>query len=85
MKLIRDDIPGMPDDAWDEVCPVEAYDYLKLKLTEEIDELIESDYKDKDEYADVIQVLKTLARYNNLEWSRIEVARKIKLKKKNKT
>ena len=79
MKLIRDDIPGMPDDAWKEVCPVEAYEYLKEKLTEEIQELIDSDYKDILEYADVIEVLKTLAYYNNIELSRIEVARKIKL------
>ncbi|MCD6435386.1 MAG: hypothetical protein J7L15_03280 [Clostridiales bacterium] len=81
-KLIRDDIPGMPDDAWEQVCPVEAYEYLKEKLDEEIQELKDSEYKDIGEYADVIEVLMTLARHNRKKWLSIEVARKIKKKEK---
>ena len=49
---------------------------------QEIQELKDSNYKDLYEYADVVEVLKTLARYNRRAWNQIEVARKIKKKEK---
>lgn len=79
-KLIRDNIPDMPEDAWEEVCPVEAYEHLKVKLNEEIQELVDSNYKDIYEYADVLEVLQTIARYNKIKWSNIKVAKSIKFK-----
>ena len=84
-KLIRDHIYGVnysDPEVVEELCPVEAYQYLKEKLTEEISELIESDYKDVNEYADVLEVLMTLARYNNIKWHRVKTARKLKLQER---
>ena len=80
MKIIRDQIPGMPEDAWEEVCPVEAYVYLQDKLQEEIQELKETNYKDIKEFADVLEVLQALARYNGVKWSDVKVAKRIKFK-----
>ncbi len=45
---------------------------LKRKLMEEVDELRESAYLDAEEYADVIEVLKCLAFYHNVDWSDVE-------------
>jgi len=78
-KLIRDHIEGVDYDEVEDLCPLEAYEYLKAKLHEEIDELIESDYKDPYEYADILEVLMTLARYNKVKWVSVKVARRIKL------
>ncbi len=79
-KLIRDNIPGMPEEAWEQVCPVEAYDYLKEKLQEEIQELIDSEYKDIGEFCDVLEVLQTLAYINKISWKDVEITRKVKKK-----
>ena len=82
MKLIRDNIPGMPDDAWIEVDKDEAYEYLKKKLHEEIQELVDSDYKDIDEFVDVQEVLNDLIRKAKLRLTDVEVARIVKLKER---
>ena len=42
--------------------------YLKAKLQEEVDELHASDYLDVEEYADIIEVLKCLAFFLNIDW-----------------
>ena len=81
-KLIRDHIPGIPEQMVEEVCPVDAYELLKAKLDEEMQELKDSDYKDIYEYADVLEVLHALAKYNKKKWQDIEIARKIKFKEK---
>ena len=81
MKLIRDNIP-IPEDRWFLVSKDESYKYLKEKLQEEIQELIDSDYKDIYEYADVLETLMTLAKYNKKKWSDIELARNIKWKER---
>lgn len=47
---------------------------LKAKLTEEVAELRESDYLSIEEYADVIEVLKCLAFFHNVDWSDVEDA-----------
>ena len=80
MKLIRDNIPGMPDNAWVRVDKKEAYEYLKKKLHEEIQELADSDYKDLNEFADVQEVLNDLIRRAKFRLSDVEVARIVKLK-----
>ncbi len=81
-KLIRDNIPGMPEDAWETVCPVEAYPYLLAKLDEELLELKQSNYKDIYEYADVLEVLRSIAKYNKVKWPSVKVARQIKFKER---
>ena len=82
MKLIRDHIPGMPDEAWKEVDKEESLRYLKLKLFEEILELAESDFKDINEYGDVLEVLQELAKRQKIRWTSIEVARSVKFKER---
>jgi len=46
--------------------------YLKAKLQEEIDELRASDYKSIEEYADVIEVLKCLCFFLDIDWKGVE-------------
>ena len=84
-KLIRDHINGVDykdPEIVEDVCPVEAYSYLKAKLDEEIEELKDSNFKDPYEYADVLEVLMTLAKYNRVKWASVKVARRIKLTEK---
>jgi len=45
--------------------------FLKLKLSEELDELRESNYSDVNEFADVLEVLETLAEQHGLSFSKI--------------
>ena len=82
IKLIRDSIPGMPDDKWIEIPKSEVPMYLKAKLNEEIKELKDSDYKDLDEFADVFEVLYSLARLQRFRPKDIEIARTIKVKER---
>ncbi len=49
--------------------------YLKAKLQEEVDELHASDYLDVEEYADIIEVLKCLAFFLNVDWNDVHQAR----------
>lgn len=78
MKLIRDHIPGMPEDAWIKVDKDDAFKYLVKKLDEEINELSETDWKDPYEFADILEVLMGIARARNVRWSDIEIARSVK-------
>ncbi len=81
-KMIRDRIPGMPDDAWREADKKESYEFLKLKLHEEIQELKDSDYKDINEFADVQEVLLSLLRLAKFRPTDLEVARIVKIKER---
>ena len=81
-KLIRDSIPDMPNDNWVEINNDYAYKLLKEKLHEEVQELAESDYKDLDEFADILEVLYSLARKAKFTPKTLEVARIIKLKER---
>ncbi len=81
-KLIRDSIPGMPDDAWRTATKQESYEFLKGKLHEEIQELTESGYKDLYEFADVLEVLYELARKAKFRPTDLEIARIVKLKER---
>lgn len=77
-KLIRDHIPGMPEDAWYTVDQETANEMLIEKLTEELEELQDTDWKDPYEFADVLEVLMAIARTRKVKWSDIEVARRVK-------
>lgn len=48
--------------------------YLKAKLQEEVDELHASDYIDVEEYADIIEVLKCIAFFQNIDWNDVKQA-----------
>lgn len=81
IKLVRD--------RYDEFIPVEALsvadqraivDLLDDKLTEEIQELRESKFRDPVEFADVIEVLAELACRNGVGWDVIEMTRQEKLR-----
>ena len=81
-KLIRDHIPGVTSDMYIEVDKKTAYEYLVKKLDEEIQELKDSDFKDVNEYGDVLEILYSIAKYNKLTQKDIEVARSIKFKER---
>ena len=83
-KLIRDHIPGLDytDPSVTEIEKDETFVYLILKLQEEFLELQESAYKDIYEYADVLEVLMSIAKAKKVKWRDVEVARQIKLKEK---
>lgn len=44
------------------------FDYLEKKLVEELNELTDSNYKDKEEFADVLEVLQSIASFNGVDW-----------------
>ena len=47
---------------------------LRRKLREEVDKLAEGEYVRLEDYADVIEVLKCLAFFNNVDWRDVEDA-----------
>ncbi len=53
--------------------------FAKQKLQEELNELIETDYTDPYEYADVIEVLYLIARLKNITSENLDTARNQKL------
>ena len=61
------------------VSGTEYYCFLQDKLHEELTELADSKFKDVDEYADVIEVLITLAEYHGVSKVDIEARRIEKL------
>lgn len=74
-KLIRDlYIETIPQEDWVRLRRggKQHLRYLKAKLQEEVDELRQSDYKSVEEYADVIEVLKCLCFYINVDWREVE-------------
>jgi predicted house-cleaning noncanonical NTP pyrophosphatase (MazG superfamily) len=83
MKLIRDKYEDIIEN--NKIFKVDNNDtilkkhLLHQKLKEEINELIDSDFKDIYEYADVLEVLETLIYFNNIQQS--EVLEKKKEKK----
>jgi len=81
-KLIRDNIPGMPDDAWRTADKDEAYEFLKGKIHEEIQELTNTGYLDLYEFADVLEILYALAKKAKFTPKDLEIARKVKFKER---
>jgi predicted house-cleaning noncanonical NTP pyrophosphatase (MazG superfamily) len=76
-KLIRDQYQDrIPPDEWMRL-PVggkQHLRYLKAKLQEEVDELHASDYLSIEEYADIIEVLKCIAFFQNIDWNDVKQA-----------
>jgi len=79
-KLIRDKYSGIIDKGELKKASGlrEHQQLLHEKLGEEIEELREAKYCDVNEYADVIEVLYTLARMNDIPVAAIETARQKK-------
>lgn len=77
-KLVRDNIPDIIRNNWD--TPVihiafgdEIFEALKLKLTEEVKEYLESD--NPEELADILEVIYALAEKQNISISKLEEIR----------
>jgi predicted house-cleaning noncanonical NTP pyrophosphatase (MazG superfamily) len=86
-KLIRDFYQDrIPPDEWERLPKggKQHLRYLKAKLQEEVDELHASDYLDIEEYADIIEVLKCLAFFLNVDWNDVHQARIDKVASKGK-
>lgn len=82
MKLIRDKLDAVIDPTRLTIVQGDEYDqYLKAKLNEEIQELIDSDYKDESEFADVLEVLRSMIdRFTDADMTDIEI---IRIQKRN--
>ncbi len=72
----------MPDASWRIADKDEAYEFMKGKLHEEVSELTETDYKDLYEFADVLEVVFSLARKAGFTPKDLEIARIVKLKER---
>jgi predicted house-cleaning noncanonical NTP pyrophosphatase (MazG superfamily) len=70
-KLIRDNIKGTEDIRY-QVTEDEGYELLKAKLLEEVQELLETDCLDEEEYADVFEVLFELMDRNGIDKEDVE-------------
>jgi predicted house-cleaning noncanonical NTP pyrophosphatase (MazG superfamily) len=81
-KLIRDNIQGVDYTKTRTARKEEIDTFLRMKLQEEIKELEESNFKDLNEYADILEVLYELARRAKFRPKDIEIARIIKLKER---
>lgn len=82
-KIIRDNLINVIDPDLIERCDDrnEIVDFLKEKLYEEIEELIDCDFRDPDEFGDILEVLYALADFSFISKESIELAR---LEKKQK-
>lgn len=75
-KLIRDFYQDkIPPEEWYRATPSEYKRRLGQKLREEVKELADSGFKSTEEYADVLEVLKSLAFVHNIDWNDVEQAR----------
>ena len=82
-KLIEVISVDEPDEVYITADGVEYKELLRDKLQEELMELLESDYRSIEEYADVMEVLYTMASYfGNLSIEDIESERLKKLETK---
>ena len=77
MKIIRDHYIDIIDRDKLEIddCPEKMMFYLLQKFQEEKHELVESNCKEVEEYADLIQVVLDLARLNDISIKDIEQTR----------
>jgi len=76
MKLVRENIAkriySEDPSTITKPCNQDEYDlFLKLKLSEELDELKQSKYTDISEYADVLEVLHTLMNVSGISWEQV--------------
>lgn len=78
-KLIRDKLSHVVEQDRIRYCDTgEKKQLLIYKLIEEVQELAASDYTDKMEFADVLEVLAELALEAGHTWDKIEHARRLK-------
>lgn len=80
-KLVRDRIPEIIEEDGKEyeietLSDEEYYNKLKSKLTEEVEEFINSD--EPEELADIIEVIKATLDFKNIDWGEIERLRESK-------
>jgi predicted house-cleaning noncanonical NTP pyrophosphatase (MazG superfamily) len=79
-KLIRSKlINAIPDKLWYRCSYKKSDNLLKKKLFEEVEELKNTDFKDIEEYADVLEVLYELMERNDLTRKEVE---EVRMKKK---
>jgi predicted house-cleaning noncanonical NTP pyrophosphatase (MazG superfamily) len=79
-KLIRSKLVNViSKENWYRCSYKKSNELLKKKLYEEINELKETDFKDINEYADVLEVLYELIERNDLTRTEVE---KVRMKKK---
>ena len=82
-KLIRDKYDKIIDDekltTTDDTFKI--FTLLKEKISEEIEELFQSNFNDVDEYADIIEVLYAMASFRGIPQKKIDTARLNKLLK----
>lgn len=79
MKLIRDKLVNAIDhERLKVVDAIEVHDYATIKIHEELKELIDSEYLDINEYADLIEIIIKVANLNSISEGQIFDARKIK-------
>jgi predicted house-cleaning noncanonical NTP pyrophosphatase (MazG superfamily) len=76
MKLVRENVAKRiykeTPEKITQPCDQDEYNiFLKLKLSEELGELRDSKYADISEYADVLEVLHTMAISTGLDWNKI--------------
>jgi predicted house-cleaning noncanonical NTP pyrophosphatase (MazG superfamily) len=81
-KLIRDNIQGVDYTKTRTARKEEIDTFLRMKLQEEIKELEESNFKDLNEYADILEVLYELGRRAKFRPKDMEIARIVKLKER---
>lgn len=84
MKLIRDFYASVIEEEKLSLCPNEHLPQMLMKkLTEEIKELAATEWKDIEEYADVMEVLYALARVHaNVTPEQLDKVRLMKLEQK---
>lgn len=74
-KLIRDGYQDIiPKDQWEKVSDKEALIFAIAKIDEELLELRDSNFEDVFEFADVIEVLYTVARLKGIDQKEIAKA-----------
>lgn len=79
-KLIRDYYATMiEEERLSKANGPERLDYLQKKIQEELQEIVDSNFLDPIEYADVIETVYALASYHNICEKTIETVRKAKL------
>lgn len=83
-KLIRDKLENLIDDSnlrIEEENEMQYY-FLERKLLEELNELEQSEYTDVYEYADVLEVLMSMAEFNGVDWKNVETTRRKKFEER---
>jgi len=85
MKIIRDKLADIiPGENIDYVTQDQGTELLKAKLFEEISELMSTNWKDVEEYADILEILLSLAERHGIDSEAVELARKSKVNQRGR-